>query len=223
MQPKITPQTRQKLAAYAGMLGSALFITIFTIEGYLRPGYNPISMYISELSLGPRGWIQVTNFILSGALLLIFAWGIRSQFKEGKASKAGPTLLVIIAACLLLSGPFVMDTANTPIDQMTTSGLMHQLLGAVVFLLMPISCFVFWRRFRSNPNWRNLNVWTIIATLITVVAVVVLRVASSPALAASDLAGWIGLIQRTVLVPYMVWIFTFAYALYRQPKKTELD
>lgn len=211
--------TKQQITAYAGMIGSALFIATFTIEGLLRPGYNPISMYISELSLGPRGWIQITNFITSGALLLVFTLGIHYEFREGKASKAGPALLAVLAACLMLSGPFVMDTASTPIEQMTTSGLMHQLLGAVVFLLAPIICFVFWRRFRIDPKWRALNWWTLIATVMIASAVIILRIASSPAFAASDLVSWIGLIQRVALVPYLVWVFTFALALYKQTKR----
>jgi hypothetical protein len=28
--------------------------------------------------------------------------------------------------------------------------------------------------------------------------------------------GWFGLIQRLVLIPYMLWIFTFALAFYKR-------
>lgn len=218
MHPK-TSQNYQRFPALAGIIGSILFITIFTIEGILRPGYNPVGMYVSELSLGPRGYIQIANFIIYGTLLLIFAWGTRTTFRDGKASKAGPTLLTIIGICLLLSGPFVMDPASTPINQVTTSGITHQLLGAVVFLLMPISCFIFWRRFRRDPDWQNLKWWTLIATIVITSAVVLLRIVSSPLLATSELVNWVGLIQRAALVPYVVWVFTFAFALYRNTKR----
>jgi len=46
-------------------------------------------MYVSELSLGPRGWIQIVNFVVFGLLFLFFARGVAAEFRQGKASKAG--------------------------------------------------------------------------------------------------------------------------------------
>src|SRR5262249_37750539 len=89
------------LAAWAGMIGPALFVTVFTLEGWLRTGYDPLSMYISELSLGPRGWIQIANFIVLGTLLLLFVRGVADEFREGKASSIGPVLLTIISGASL--------------------------------------------------------------------------------------------------------------------------
>jgi hypothetical protein len=41
-------------------------VAVFTIEGWLRPGYDPLSTYVSALSLGLHGWIQIVNFIVLG-------------------------------------------------------------------------------------------------------------------------------------------------------------
>ena len=68
------------------MIAPVLFVAVFTIEGSLRVGYDPISSYVSELSLGPRGWIQIANFVVFGALVLVFASGVaasRVQFGCG--------------------------------------------------------------------------------------------------------------------------------------------
>lgn len=147
---------RRQLAAWAGMIGSTLFILIFTLEGWYRPGYEPLEMYVSVLSLGSRGWVQILNFVVFGVLLLIFSWGVAAGFPNGKASRGGPILLRIIAIGYLLSGPFVMDPANTPRNQMTFHGTIHGILGGIVFSLMPVSCFVFLRRFREDPEWQFL-------------------------------------------------------------------
>ena len=53
-----------KISVWVGMIGPVLFVTVFTLEGWFRPGYNTLGMYVSELSLGPRGWIQIINFII---------------------------------------------------------------------------------------------------------------------------------------------------------------
>ena len=71
------------LASWAGMIGPTLFVAVFTLEGWLRPGYNPLSMVVSELSLGPRGWIQITNFLMLGVLFLIFAPGFFVNARRG--------------------------------------------------------------------------------------------------------------------------------------------
>src|SRR4051812_1284151 len=129
---------RRNLAAWAGMIGPALFVLVFTIEGWLRPDYHPASMYVSALSLGPRGWVQILNFVVFGLLLLVFARGMASEFQTGKASKAGPVLLTVIAIAFLGSGPFVMDPTGTLPAQMSGHGLTHGILGGLVFSLMPV-------------------------------------------------------------------------------------
>ncbi len=47
------------LAAWSGVIGSALFVAVFLLEGWIRPGYNPLAEYVSALSLGGRGWVQI--------------------------------------------------------------------------------------------------------------------------------------------------------------------
>lgn len=99
----------RKLGIWAGITAPVLFVGIFLLEGWLRPGYDAMSQYVSELSLGPRGWIQIANFLITGLLLLLFAFSVRAEFKEGMASRFGPVLLIISALALLVSGPLVMD------------------------------------------------------------------------------------------------------------------
>jgi hypothetical protein len=206
---------RRQLAAWAGMVGPALFVAVFALEGWLRPGYDPLGMYVSELSLGPRGWIQIANFVVLGVLFLLFARGVAAEFREGKASRAGPILLAIIGFSFLVSGPFVMDPASTPRDQWSWHGTLHQLFGALVFSLAPVSCFAFWRRFRDDPNWRSLQWWSLAAGMIVVTFVVLLKVGELPP---NALSGWVGLIQRAALVTYLSWVFTFAWALRTRSK-----
>jgi hypothetical protein len=201
------------LAGWAGMIGSALFVTVFTLEGWLRPGYDWRSTFISELSIGPRGWIQILNFIILGTLFLVFTRGVAAEFREGKASKWGPVLLAIIGFSFLVSGPLVTDVASTPRDQMSLHGIFHGIFGALVFSLSPVSCFVFWRRFREDTNWQRLQGWTLTAGIITTVAVVLLSAATKQPVQPNAFSPWNGLIQRLVIVPYLLWIFIFAYHL----------
>ncbi len=58
------------------MTAPVLFVAVFMVEGSLRPDYHPFSMFVSELSLGPRGWVQIINFLISRALLVVFGHGV---------------------------------------------------------------------------------------------------------------------------------------------------
>ena len=204
---------RQVQAGWAGMLGSALFVTVFSIEGWLRLGYNWRSTFISELSIGPRGWIQILNFMILGTLFLVFTSGVAAEFRDGKASKWGPTLLTVIGVSFLVSGPLVTDVASTPRDQMSLHGIFHGIFGALVFSLAPVSCFVFWRRFREDPKWKHLQGWTLTAGIVTTVALILLTASAKQPIQPNVFTPWNGLIQRLVIVPYLIWIFIFAFHL----------
>jgi len=220
--PGIT-KTTTMLAALAGMAGSALFVMAFTIEGWLRPGYSSFSMYVSALSLGPSGWIQIANFIISGSLLLIFAWGIAPEFPTGKASKTGTLLIGIIAACLFFSGPFVMDPMGTLSDNASLHGMVHGLLGGMVFIFMAVSSFVFLRRFREDPKWQWFRRPTLAAGVVIAASAILLTLVTKLPVAPEIFGPWLGLIQRGIIIPFMIWLFVFALGLYRQNGRENRD
>ena len=204
--------TVKRIGALAGMFGAIIFVAIFVIEGWLRPSYDSMSMFVSALSLGSRGWIQVLNFEIVGVALLAFSRGVAAEFKDGMASRAGPLLLAIVGLGLLLSGPFVMDPVTTPFVHMSWHSKLHYLFGAFVFSFGPISCFVFFRRFRTDSNWRSLKQVTLLSGIIMTVSVVLLKVAELP----NILHDWTGLIQRVFLISYLAWIANFAFALLKR-------
>lgn len=187
-----------------------LFVGVFSIEGWLRPGYSPVSLFVSELSIGPRGWTQIINFLLTGTLMVVFGHGLRVALRGGTAGTAGPVLLQIIGIALFFSGPFVTDP-SAMLGLHTVHGTVHQLFGAVVFSLAPVSCFVFYRRFRIDPAWRPLSGWTLGVGVALVVEVVLLKVAQQPD---GPLFDWKGLVQRVLLLTFMGWLFAVAARLW---------
>lgn len=206
-----------RLGTIAGLVGPGLFVLVFLVEGWTRPGYSPLTDYVSALSLGPRGWVQVTNFVVVGLCLLAFAAALRREFPTGTASRAGPVLFAVIALGLLLSGPFVMDPVGTPRDAMSLHGLVHGILGGVVFLLMPVVPFVYLRRLGREPGLAWLWWPTLLLGAFIAVADIVFTVATKvPSLVVAS-AAWAGLLQRLVLVPFLAWVALLAIGLLRRP------
>jgi hypothetical protein len=113
-----------------------VFIAVFTIEGWLRPDYSARRHYISTLSTGPRGWVQIANFVQCGVLVLCSAIGM------GDEAGAVRWLLGIHAIGLILAGAFVTDAVVTsaPSDYATRvaapgsrASMLHNLATAAVF------------------------------------------------------------------------------------------
>jgi hypothetical membrane protein len=207
----------RQLGAWAGIIGPTIFVVVFTLEGWLRPGYDSRRMYVSALSLGPRGWIQIANFITVGMSFLLFSRGIAAQFPEGRASRSGPILLAVVGLSLLGSGPFVMDPMTTLFPQMNWHGQVHSILGAFVFSLGPASCFVCYRRFGADSSWQSLRWWTLAAGIVMTTAVVLLKVVTLPPPAPTEaLDGWVGVIQRVAIVSLMSWVVSIGLALLKR-------
>lgn len=201
----------------AGMSAAVLFVSVFTVAGWLYPGYSPTRMFVSELSLGPYGWVQILNFVLTGALMLVFGLGLAAYFSIGAAFRAGPALIQGIGVSLMASGPFTTDP-STMFQQASIHGVVHGIFGALVFTFAPISCFLFYRRFRRDTGWRPLAVWTLASGVVLTVGVVLLKISQQPG---SGLFEWKGLVQRAILYTFMAWIFAVAFRLRRQCRSVE--
>jgi len=200
----------RKIASWAGVLGPALFTLSFTVNGQLRPGYDPVKMYISELSIGPQGWIQIISFMLLGVAVFLFALGLRAAFPTGRASRAGPVLFMIIAVCYFLSGPFVTDPAAMFDNQKSFHGIVHGILGAAVFSLSAAACFVLWRRFRSDTAWRPLSAFSLAAGVIMAILIVLMKIGQ---LKEGPLQDWAGVVQRCCLMSSYAWIAAISFRL----------
>ena len=208
---------RVRRAAAAGMVGAVLFVSVFIVAGWLYPGYSWTRMFVSELSLGPYGWVQILNFVLTGTLILAFGRGLAAHFSAGPASRAGPLLVQGIGISLIVSGPFVTDP-SAMFAQTSAHGLVHGIFGAVVFTFAPLSCFVFYRRFRRDALWHPLAGWTLATGIVLTLGIIVLKLGQQPG---SSLFDWKGLVQRVILITFMTWIFVFAFRLRRQYRGRE--
>ena len=200
------------VSVLCGLIAPVVFVSVFALEGWIRSGYNPARMFVSELSLGPRGWIQIVNFLITGSLILVFARSSAAQ----KVSKAGAFLLALVGGSLFASGPFVTDP-SVLFNQVSVHGLIHGLFGAVVFSLAPVICCVYFRQVFRVPGERRFALWTLVAALMLIAGTVVLKASQFPG---SPLYAWKGLIQRAVLITFMAWLFWFALRLFRAPART---
>jgi len=195
----------RKIAAWAGMIGPVLFTLSFLINGALRPGYNPVRQYVSELAIDTGGWIQILGFFVIGICLLLFSFGLKEVLAKGKMSRLAPTLFLIIGVCYILSGIFVTDPVSTIGSQQSITGILHSIFGAIVFSLSAAVGFVLWQRFRVDKEWQSLTTPVLVLSIVTVTLIILMKVAEL--LTGSILNDWVGVIQRSCLIVHYVLIF----------------
>lgn len=164
---------KSKLLA-CGIVAGPLFLVVALVQAVTREGYDLRRHPISLLSLGDLGWIQITNFVVAGALIVACAVGMRRVLHPGRSGTWGPLLVGGLGVGLILAGVFVSDAGagyppGTPEgapDQFSWHGVLHAAGAVLSFNGMVIGCLVFVRRFAARKDWG----W-VTACVVTAVAV----------------------------------------------------
>lgn len=143
-----------------GIAAGPLYIAVGLGQALTRDGFDMRRHPLSLLSNGELGWIQITNFLVSGALVLAGAIGVRRLLHPGRAGTWGPILLCGWAVGLIGAGIFVADPGggfppSTPSEPTGIShhGMLHFVFGAIGFYSLIAACFVFARRFAGLRRW----------------------------------------------------------------------
>ena len=163
----------QRLSLF-GLAAGPFYLALGLGHALLRPGFDLAHQPLSLLSVGEWGWVQITNFMVTGVLVLLTARGWSAGLAGGKG-RSVPWLLGLYGVALILSGIFVADPANA------TSSLLHFACGAAGFFALAAACVVMAIRFfAQGSRGRGLFSW----------ATAILFLASFFALAAGGGASW---------------------------------
>ncbi|MFH8681545.1 DUF998 domain-containing protein [Streptomyces lydicus] len=151
-----TSSTTRALLA-GGALAGPLFLGVGLIEGLTRDGFDFTRNALSQLSLGSVGWIQVANFLVTGALVTAGAVGLRRAIGHTAGGTWVPRLIGVFGASFLLAGVFTADPgagfpAGTPDGPATLSGhgTVHMLSGMVGYLALCAAFLVLARHFAAQ-------------------------------------------------------------------------
>ncbi|MQA91038.1 MAG: DUF998 domain-containing protein [Gemmatimonas sp.] len=214
--------TRSLLAA--GAVGGFGFIIVWLVAGAIRPQYDPLYQPVSALSLGPGGWVQITNFIVTGILMVAFAIGSRRGLTPGRGATRGRILIGAFGIGLIGAGVLVMDPSygyppGAPPGIPTTQsvrGQLHDMASLVVFACLSAAAFVFGRRFATQPGSR---IWAAYSFL-TALLVAAFFIAAG--------AAWFGggpggLFQRVSISAGWIWVGLLSIRMLRRPNSPRLD
>jgi hypothetical protein len=192
-----------------GLVAGPAFVIVFSVDGATRPGYRPLRHPVSSLSLGPRGWVQVTNFAVTGALYLAAAAGLARAADPATRARTDSGLVAVAAAGLIGAAAFRTDpvsgyppgSPDVPVRPSRT-GTAHNLLSAAVFLGVPAAAFADgWRALRrGRVGWGLYSAGTAMSMLAAMGA------AGAGFGQAPRLVNLAGLLQRVSIVTGFGWL-----------------
>ncbi|GAA4287818.1 DUF998 domain-containing protein [Georgenia daeguensis] len=156
-----------------GVVAGALFVATTAVQAVTREGFDLRRHGISLLSHGDLGWVQTTNFVVSGLLVAGFAVGVsRMPHPGGRGALAAP-LLGVAGLGLVLAGSFRVRSYGgfpagaAPAGPSTAArdGLLHDVGTVLAINAGLLACLALARRFaRSGERgWARYSVVTAVA------------------------------------------------------------
>ena len=153
---EMTPRTRATRALLAcGVAAGPLYVAVALAQGLARAGFDLGHDDVSLLANGHLGWIQATNFLLTGLLVMAAAAGMRRVLRGSPGGRWAPVLLGVYGAALFAAGLFRADPADgfppgTPPGRAAITswhGMLHIASAGIGFLALTAACFVLAGRF----------------------------------------------------------------------------
>ena len=157
MESETSPVRAASTLLTYGILAGPLYLIVGLAQAATREGFDMRRHPLSLLSNGALGWLQIANFVLTGALLLAGAAGLKRAVRSGKGATWAPRTLTLYGLGLIGAGLFRADPAlgfppGTPASNNPISwhGMMHFAVGAIGFAGFIAFCLIFARRFRER-------------------------------------------------------------------------
>jgi hypothetical membrane protein len=193
-----------RLLLLGGVIAPILFVLVFTVLGAIRPGYSPLSQMISDLgAVGDNAWIQNTNFIVSGSLLVAFAIGFyqaMGQIMKRRPLLVSSLLLGVTGTGLICAGIFTEDPPRSAV--VSLHGILHIVSFLVLFVSLITALFIIGGQLRKIPSWRSYGWYTTITASASLILVILVGPIPSH-----------GLINRLLVVTAFAWYVVIGYRL----------
>lgn len=192
----------------AGALGPVLYIVVFTLAGFLRPGYSPIQQAVSDLGVGSNAWLLNADCIVFGVLLVAFAVGFSTQMRPVLRKGLRVTCLVL----LILSG---LGAINAGIfTEAPATVTLHWTLGFQLAVLPPvIVCAIVGWQWRRLSGWQAYGRYSLFVAGGTTVFILLSFVFFSPSLPMSGVHIG-GLVERILALLVFTWHVVVGWRLF---------
>ncbi|SED04995.1 DUF998 domain-containing protein [Streptomyces sp. TLI_105] len=194
-------------ALAGGVVAGPLFLAVGLAQGWARDGFDFTRNAISQLALGEAGWIQTASFVLTGALLIAGATGLRRALRGGLGGTWGPALVGVFGASFWAAAAFPADGgAGFPIGApeavvMSGHGAVHMFGGMIGYLALCATFVVLARPLAA----RGLRGWAVASRVVPAVVLAGFMASAASVLAFTVGAGlgllWLSAVTARLAAP----------------------
>lgn len=192
----------------AGVVSPPLFVVVYTLAGFLRPGYSPVHQAVSDLGVGSNSWLVDVSGVITGLLLIGFAVNFAALLRP-VLHQGWRWLIAVLFALhglgLVIAGIFTEAPSTV---------MIHWLVGANLAFFGPVIAFLISGLvLRRATRWRRWGTALLIGSLLTLALVVITFWVFSPGtpLASLKLGG---LMERVVLIEVEAWYVALGWRLF---------
>lgn len=159
--PPLAVRITKSLLGY-GVIAGPIYVLVAAAQIFTRDGYDPTRHTVSQLSNGDLGWIQIANFLLTGAMTIAAAVGFRRALGPGRTSAWASGLLGAYGLGVFCAGIFRADPSDgfppgTPpgMGEVSWHGLTHFAVAGVGFFCLVAACLVMgaWFARANEVGW----------------------------------------------------------------------
>ena len=198
-----------KVGILCGISAPVLWASVIILCGSLRPGYNHLTQYISEL--GERGsstelLMRYAGFVPTGLMHMTFAASLYAAFRGYRLSSVAAALLAINGMGRVVAGLFPCE-AGCAVPRVLLSQKLHSLAAGVSFLAL-IGASILWGIIlRRHRSLRGLSVYSIGTGLLGLAFLLLMSWSA-------DLRAGTGLYERLSSGVLSLWVLVFAVRLW---------
>ena len=159
--PPLPLRITKSLLGY-GVIAGPIYVLSAAGQMATRDGFDPTRHAASQLANGDLGWIQIATFLITGAMTIAGAVGVRRALGPVRQSAWASGLLGGYGAGLVAAGFFRADPSDgfppgTPagMGQISWHGLAHFAVAGIGFACLVAACFVIaaWFARHDMSSW----------------------------------------------------------------------
>ena len=155
--PPLPKRVTKSLLGY-GVIAGPIYVVAVAAQAATRDGFDATRHAASQLANGELGWIQIATFLITGAMTITAAVGVRRALGPGRQSAWASGLLGAFGAGLVVAGFFNADPSDgfpPGIGAVSWHGLVHFAVAGLGFTCLVAACFVLgsWLARNGQPSW----------------------------------------------------------------------
>jgi hypothetical membrane protein len=199
-----------KAGFLCGILAPVLWAAAIILCGSLRPGYNHLTQYISEL--GERGsstelLMRYAGFVPTGLMHMIFAASLYSAFRGYRLSSLAASLLALNGLGRIVAGLFPCE-AGCAGPRVLLSQKLHSLSAAVGFMALIGAAILWGILLKRHKTLKGMSLYSIVAGLLGLVFLLLMS-------RSAELRQGTGLYERLSSGVLSLWVLMFAALLWQ--------